>query len=91
MVKKVIQIKNKNGLHARPAAVLVQNANKFQSDVFLMKDDEKVNAKSIMGVMMLAAAGGTRIEIIAEGEDETDAIEKLSQLLESDIDSEVKL
>jgi len=91
MVKRVIEVKNKTGLHARPAAILVQKANKFISDVYLEKDEERINAKSIMGVMMLAATSGSTIEIIADGKDEVEAVEQISQLLESNIDDEVKL
>ena len=90
MLEKEITIQNESGLHARPAAIIVQKANGFKSDIFLEKDDDKVNAKSIMGVMMLAAAYGTTIKIIADGEDEGEAMETLARLLESDIDSEVK-
>lgn len=86
MVEKEIIIRNKTGLHARPAAILVQTANKFESDIYLEKDGERVNAKSIMGVMMLAAAESSKIKIIAEGNDEKDALEKISSLLESNID-----
>jgi len=90
MVEKEIVIKNKSGLHARPAAVIVQKANEFQCDIFFEKDEDRVNAKSIMGVMMLAASQGTRIKIIAEGDGESDAVATISALLESDIDSEVQ-
>jgi phosphotransferase system HPr (HPr) family protein len=90
MVEREIIIKNKTGLHARPAAVLVQNANEFKSDIFLEKDEDRINAKSIMGVMMLAAGEGSKIKIIAEGKDENEAVNKISKLLESDIDTEVK-
>ena len=86
MVEKEIIIKNKTGLHARPAAILVQTANKYRSDIYLEKEDDKINAKSIMGVMMLAAAEGTKIKIIAEGKDESEAAEKIASLLESNID-----
>ena len=86
MIEKEIIIKNKTGLHARPAAILVQTANKFESDIYLEKDGERVNAKSIMGVMMLAAAEGSKIKIVAEGNDEKEALEKISSLLESNID-----
>lgn len=89
MTEKEIIIKNKTGLHARPAAVIVQNANKFHSDIFLEKDDDRVNAKSIMGVMMLAAGEGSAIKVIAEGDDEQEAVKRIAGLLESDIDSEV--
>ena len=89
MVEREIIIKNKTGLHARPAAVIVQRANEFGSEIFLEKDGDRVNAKSIMGVMMLAAGEGSTITIIAEGNDEGDAVACISALLESDIDSEI--
>lgn len=89
MVEREIIIKNKTGLHARPAAVVVQKANEFGSEVFLEKDGDRVNAKSIMGVMMLAAGEGSKITIIADGDDEGDAVKSISALLESDIDTEV--
>ncbi len=90
MIEKEITIKNESGLHARPAAIIVQKANDFKSDIFLEKDEDRVNAKSIMGVMMLAAAFGTTVRVIAEGADEDKAAETIAALLESDIDSEVK-
>ncbi len=90
MVEREIIIKNKTGLHARPAAILVQKANEYHSDIFLEKGNDKINAKSIMGVMMLAAAEGSTIKVIASGVDEQDAVEKIAKLLESDIDDEVK-
>ncbi len=90
MIEKEIIIKNKSGLHARPAAVIVQKANEYRSDILLEKGDDRVNAKSIMGVMMLAAAEGATIKIIASGEDEGEAVATISKLLQSDIDNEVK-
>ena len=90
MIEKEITIKNESGLHARPAAIIVQKANDFKSDIFLEKGGDRVNAKSIMGVMMLAAAFGTTVRVIAEGTDEERAVETIAALLESDIDSEVK-
>ena len=91
MIEKVITIKNESGLHARPAAIIVQKANSFKSDIFLEKDGDRVNAKSIMGVMMLAAALGSEVKVIADGKDEKEAVDAICILLESDIDSEVKL
>ena len=90
MIEREIIIRNKTGLHARPAAILVQKANEYHSDIFLEKGDDKINAKSIMGVMMLAAAEGSTIKVIASGVDEQEAVEKIAKLLESDIDDEVK-
>jgi phosphotransferase system HPr (HPr) family protein len=83
LFEKKIQITNRLGLHARPAVMVVQLANKFQSEIKLEKEGVEVNAKSIMGVMMLAAEKGSFLLIKAEGEDEKEATEKLAELFES--------
>ena len=75
----VVEIKNELGLHARAAAQFVQTANKFSASVIVSKDDEEVNGKSILSLMMLAAPIGSEIEITTEGED---AVELLCKLLE---------
>lgn len=85
--EKEIIIKNKTGLHARPAALFVQIANKYESEITIIKDDQEVNGKSIMGILMLAAEKGAKITIQAEGEDAESAIEELSGILVEDIDS----
>ncbi|MBD3233814.1 MAG: HPr family phosphocarrier protein [candidate division Zixibacteria bacterium] len=82
MREKKIQILNKMGLHARPAAMLVSTASKFKSDIFAIKDGTEVNCKSIMGVMMLAAETGSWIILRAEGPDEIEAIDSLSKLFQ---------
>ncbi len=82
MLEKTVTIKNQLGLHARPAALLVRTAEKFKSNIFLVKDDLEVNAKSIMGVMMLAAEMGSQITIRAEGEDERQAVEAIVSVIE---------
>ena len=76
-----VQIVNKYGLHARPAAEFVKLANRFRSDVFVRKDDVEVSGKSIMGVMMLAAECGSRVQIRAAGDDAGEAVEALSELV----------
>ena len=81
MIKKVVTVKLKNGLHARPAALFVQEANKFSSDIFVEKDEKKVNAKSSMGIMSLAINTGSDLTIIADGSDEEQAVLSLSVLL----------
>ncbi len=81
MIKKEFTINNKNGLHARPAALLVKTAGKFKSDVWISKDGYEVNGKSIMGVMTLAAEPGSIIEVIVEGVDEKDAFKALEDLI----------
>lgn len=84
LVEKTIVIKNKQGLHARPAALFVQIANKFGCDITISKGRQKVNGKSIMGIMMLEAGMGSKIIITASGEDAERAISELERLLMSD-------
>lgn len=83
VVKKEITVVNRLGLHARPAAQIVQKASQFKSDIKLSKDGLEVNAKSIMGVMMLAAEMGSSIVIITEGPDEQAAAEAIAQVFAS--------
>lgn len=73
-------VENKMGIHARPAAMIVRVTNKFKSDVFVEKDDEQVNGKSIMGLMMLAAAKGSKIKFVATGEDAEPMLNELEAL-----------
>ncbi|MDN4608610.1 HPr family phosphocarrier protein [Sporosarcina highlanderae] len=84
MAEKTVEVKLKTGLQARQAALFVQEANKFLSDVFLKKDERQVNAKSIMGVMSLAIAKGVSVTLIAEGVDEEQAISTLALLVEKE-------
>lgn len=88
MIKKTITVQNKLGLHARPAALVVSEASRFGAEIHLNKDDLEVNAKSIMGVMMLAAEMGSTILITADGEDEEVAIKALEALFASKFDEE---
>lgn len=81
MLTLSIKIINKLGLHARASAKLTQIANQFESDIWLEKNDKKVNAKSIMGVMMLAASQGTNIIIMTEGPDEKEALNSIVALI----------
>jgi len=76
-----IKIINKLGLHARASAKLTQVANQFESDIWIEKNDKKVNAKSIMGVMMLAASQGTDIKISTEGVDQKEALDSITALI----------
>ena len=80
---KELTVVNKLGIHARPAAMFVKTANRFACDIFVEKDGEKVNGKSIMGLMMLAANHGAVIKVIAEGPDAESAVEKIGGLIES--------
>ncbi|HBU68863.1 MAG TPA: phosphocarrier protein HPr [Elusimicrobia bacterium] len=83
MQEKVITIKNKLGLHARPAAMFVQTAARFKSKIKIIKDEQEVDGKSIMGIMTLAASFGTEIKLIVDGADEAAAVEAISLLFES--------
>ena len=82
MIKRTITISNKLGLHARASAKLTKLASSFQSDVFMSRNGRRVNAKSIMGVMMLAAGLGTEVEIETIGADEQKAMDDLVRLVE---------
>jgi phosphocarrier protein len=82
MARTTAIVKNELGLHARPAALFVQLASRFTSDITLAKDGVEVNGKSIMGVMMLAAERGSTLEIRAQGADEAQAVSELAALVE---------
>jgi phosphocarrier protein len=81
MVERSVQILNKNGLHARPAAEIVKVSAKYQSDITLVRDGIEVNGKSIMGVMMLAAECGATLVLRADGDDAEDALDALAGLI----------
>jgi phosphocarrier protein HPr len=81
MLQREVEITNKLGLHARASARLTQVAGQFQADIWLSRSGKRVNAKSIMGVMMLAAAKGCTIVIETDGADEADAMHALQQLI----------
>ena len=81
MIEEVLQITNKHGLHARPAAQFVKIAGKYISEIKVIKDGLEVNGKSIMGIMMLAAEPGSEIKLLINGEDEKEAFEALKDLI----------
>ncbi len=81
MYKKTAQVINRLGMHARPAAMFVSHASKYSSEVWIEKNGLRVNGKSIMGVMMLAAEKGSELVISAEGDDEQRAVEDLVDLI----------
>jgi phosphocarrier protein HPr len=83
MISREFKISNRLGLHARPSAQLTQVASRFRSEVYLARDDRRVNAKSIMGVMMLAAGPGTTVSVEADGPDEESAVTAIGALIES--------
>lgn len=84
MTQKAIQVKLETGLEARPVAMLVQVASRFDSTVYINVDDRKVNAKSIMGMMSLGLASGEQVNVTADGEDEEAAIEGIEKFLSGD-------
>lgn len=81
MIKEQIEIINKLGLHARASTKLTQTASQFSSEIWILRNDRRVNAKSIMGVMMLAASKGSLITIEASGEDEAEAVNAIKALI----------
>ena len=83
-IERTITIKNKQGLHARPAALFVQVANKFNAEIAVTKGRNKVNGKSIMGIMMLEAGCGAKITLVATGSDAEQAVKELENLLLND-------
>lgn len=83
MVEKELQIKNKTGLHARPASQFVKQASKFQSKIMVRMEETEVNAKSMVGVLSLGAGEGSSITLSADGTDEADAVDTLEKLLGS--------
>ena len=87
-VAKDLVVINKLGIHARPAAMFVKIANRFQAEILVEKDGEKVNGKSIMGLMMLAAGPTSRIRVEASGEDANEAVQELEALLKRKFDEE---
>ncbi|EPD50612.1 HPr family phosphocarrier protein [Paenisporosarcina sp. FSL H8-0542] len=84
MTENQVQVELKSGLQARQAALFVQEANRYQADVYLQKDDKKVNAKSIMGIMSLAISKGSSVTISAEGSDEEQAVEGLIAMIQKE-------
>ena len=89
MQQRDVEIMNKLGLHARPSAKLTQLASQYKSDVFMARNGRRINAKSIMGVMMLAAAKGSTVTLETNGEDEQEAIDALANLITSGFGEEL--
>ena len=88
MVEKTLIVINRAGIHARPSAMLVQTTKNFKSNIYIEKNNDRINAKSIMGIITLGAAYGTELKIIAEGEDEEDAVDTIVRLFESKFEEE---
>ena len=83
MYTQEITVNNEVGLHARPATFFIQKANEFKSSIWVEKEERRVNAKSLLGVLSLGIVGGTQIDIIADGSDEQEAVDSLVALVES--------
>ena len=83
MCDKTVTVQNQVGLHARPATFFVQKANEFKSSIWVEKEERRVNAKSLLGVLSLGIMGGTEINILASGSDEDEAVAEIAKLVES--------
>lgn len=88
MVEKILTVKNRAGIHARPAAIIAQTSSKFQSEITLEREDATVNAKSIMGVITMAAGYNTQLTLKVEGSDEVAAAAAIEALFESKFEEE---
>lgn len=88
MMKKDFLVANKLGIHARPAAMFVKTANRFSCEVFVEKEGERVNGKSIMGLMMLAAGPGSRLTVHVQGQDAPQALAAIESLIKNKFDEE---
>jgi phosphocarrier protein len=88
MIERIITISNRAGIHARPAAMIVELSKNFRCSLFFEKNGDRINGKSIMGLLTLGAAYGTELKIITEGEGEQEAVEKLLRLFDSKFEEE---
>ena len=84
MFVKEVTVENQVGLHARPATFFIQKANEYKSSIWVEKEERRVNAKSLLGVLSLGIVKGTAVNIVADGVDENEAIATLSELIDSD-------
>mgnify|MGYP001138800813 FL=1 len=90
MYSKDVMVQNQVGLHARPATFFIQKANEFKSSIWVEKEERRVNAKSLLGILSLGIIGGTQIKIIADGADEQAAVNALVELVESGFSEETR-
>ena len=88
MFVREVMVKNQVGLHARPATFFIQKANEFKSSIWIEKEERRVNAKSLLGILSLGIVGGTNIMVIAEGADEMAAVDALIELVDSGFSEE---
>lgn len=85
MITQDVTLKNTIGLHARPATFFIQKANSYRSSIWVEKDDRRVNAKSLLGVLSLGVVGGMTVTLMADGEDEKEAIKALASFIETEL------
>ena len=90
MYSKDVMVQNQVGLHGRPATFFIQKANEFRSSIWIEKEERRVNAKSLLGILSLGIIGGTQIKIIADGADEQAAVNALVELVESGFSEETR-
>ena len=88
MFVREVMVKNQVGLHARPATFFIQKANEFKSSIWIEKEDRRVNAKSLLGILSLGIVGGTTVKVIADGADEKIAVDALIELVDSGFSEE---
>lgn len=88
MFVREVMVKNQVGLHARPATFFIQKANEFKSSIWIEKEERRVNAKSLLGILSLGIVGGTSIKVIADGADERAAVDALVELVDSGFSEE---
>jgi phosphocarrier protein len=89
MIEREVIVRNRAGLHTRPASMLVKTASRFDSEIFLRRDDYEINGKSVIGVMTLAAEQGATLDLIVEGEDEEEAADAIADLFEDGFGEEL--
>ena len=85
MITRVVTVNNQVGLHARPATFFIQKANEFKASIWVEKEERRVNAKSLLGILSLGIVKGTKITLIADGADEELAVKALTELVNSDV------
>lgn len=88
MFRKEVMVQNQVGLHARPATFFIQKANEYKASIWIEKEERRVNAKSLLGILSLGIVGGTTIQIIADGVDEQEAVNALIELVDSGFSDE---
>lgn len=89
MIEREVTVRNRAGIHTRPASMIVKTASQFDSDVFLRRDNYEINGKSVIGVMTLAAEQGACLDLVVEGDDEEEAADALAELFENGFGEEL--